>query len=105
MGWIRACAVEDVYDGQGYRLCITGGSPIAVWRLHDEFFATADTCTHSEASLVDNGDLEDGMIVCGLHEAKFDMRTGEALELPATDALNTFSIKVEDGEVYVEADE
>lgn len=104
MGWIRACAAEEVCDGQGRRLCVSAGSPIAVWRLDDEFFATADTCTHRDASLVENGDLEDGMIVCGLHEAKYDIRTGEALELPAEDDLDTFSVKVEGGDIYVEVD-
>ena len=72
------------------------GKQVCVARVGDEVFAVADTCSHSEASLSE-GDISDGKIECWLHGAEFDLRTGEALSLPATEALETFTV-VRDGD-------
>jgi nitrite reductase/ring-hydroxylating ferredoxin subunit len=37
-----------------------------------------------------------------LHYAKFDLRTGEALCLPATVDVRTYPVKAEDGHVLVD---
>ena len=75
--------------------------PVAVYHLDDGFYASDDTCTHSEYSLGE-GWIEDGTVECELHAAKFDIRTGEALTLPATDAVVTYPVAVVDGNVYVD---
>lgn len=79
-----------------------GTIPIALYRNDEgEYFATADTCTHEDWSLGEDSDLEGNEIVCPLHMARFDIRTGEALCFPATIALATFEVVVDDGKVYV----
>lgn len=79
-----------------------GGVAIAVFRNEDgELFATADTCTHEEWSLGEDSDLEGNEVVCPLHMARFDITSGEALCFPATVALKTFEVVVEDGRVHV----
>lgn len=104
MSWVRACGTGDIEPGGGVCVEIEGQVPIAVWNIDDEFVATADTCTHEEASLVEDGYLEDSIIECGRHMARYDARTGAALSFPAESDLRTFATKVEDGEVYVEVD-
>ena len=68
------------------------GIPVCVVKVADEVFAVADTCTHSEASLSE-GEVTGGKIECWLHGAEFDLKTGEALTPPATQALKTFNVK------------
>jgi len=95
-----ACKVDDI--GRGESMTIHGETPIALFRNEDgEFYATADTCTHEEWSLGDESDLDGNEVVCPLHMARFDIRTGEALCFPATVALDTFEVQVDDGDVYV----
>jgi nitrite reductase/ring-hydroxylating ferredoxin subunit len=96
-----ACTLEDL--GAGESLTMDGDVPIALFRTEEgEFFATADSCTHEEWSLGQDSDLEGNEIVCPLHQARFDLRTGAALCFPATLALMTYSVEVdEDGSVYV----
>jgi len=83
-------------------MVLEGAIRIALFRTEDgQFFATADTCTHEQWSLGEDGDLEGEEIVCPLHMARFDLRTGRALCLPATAALQTFAVEIEGDKVYV----
>ncbi len=101
MPWIRVCRADDVT--QGSALKIARKNPIAIFHVGDEFFATDDTCTHAKFSLAD-GYIEDAEVVCALHEARFCLRTGKVLGPPATVALRTYPVRVQNGEVLVDLD-
>ncbi len=101
MDWKKVCRVDDVADGSALK--IKGPNPIALFRVGDEWFATDDTCTHAKFSLSE-GYVEGAEIVCALHEARFCLRTGRVLSPPATVALRTYPVRVEAGEVFIEAD-
>ena len=77
------------------------GKSICVVRVDNEVFAIDDTCSHSDASLSE-GEVTDFKIECWLHGAEFDLRTGQALSLPANIALQTYSVDVKDNSVTVE---
>lgn len=96
-----ACAVEDLETGAS--ILVEGTEPpVALHRAESgEFFATADTCTHEEFSLSEDGEIEGTEVVCPLHMARFDLPTGAPLCLPATIALATYQVEVEDDKVFV----
>lgn len=77
------------------------GKSICVTRLGDEVFAIDDTCSHSEASLSE-GEVSDFKIECWLHGAEFDLRTGRAVTLPATEDIATYAVVVDGDSVTVE---
>ncbi|KOU59837.1 ferredoxin [Streptomyces sp. MMG1533] len=87
---------------KGTSRTVGGGEPIAVYRTDDgAFYATADSCTHEKWSLGEDSDIEGQEVVCPLHMARFDLRTGQPLCFPATVALRTYEVDIVDGEVYV----
>ena len=99
-----ACNEGDLDPGESMTVPAddSGAIAVAVYRNDEgEYFATADTCTHEDWSLGEDSDLEGNEIVCPLHMARFDIRSGEALCFPATIALATFDVVVDDGKVYV----
>jgi nitrite reductase/ring-hydroxylating ferredoxin subunit len=103
-----ATAVKRLYAGEvgdlepGESCTVAGEVSIALYRTDDgEYFATADSCTHEEWSLGEDSDLEGDQVVCPLHLARFDLRTGEALCFPASIALRTYAVEIEDGKVYI----
>ena len=65
--------------------------------MGSEVFAISDTFIHSEASLSE-GDIEGFKIECWLHGSSFDLRTGKPSGPPATSALKTFAIKLEENQ-------
>jgi 3-phenylpropionate/trans-cinnamate dioxygenase ferredoxin subunit len=70
---------------------VLGDTDVCVARIGEDVFAVADTCSHSEASLSE-GEINNHKIECWLHGAEFDLRTGEALTPPATEALEVFAV-------------
>jgi len=77
------------------------GQAICVTRVGQEVFAFADTCTHAEASLAE-GDITDFKIECWLHGAEFDLRSGAAVTLPATEAVKTYAVRIDGDSVTIE---
>jgi 3-phenylpropionate/trans-cinnamate dioxygenase ferredoxin subunit len=77
-----------------------GEERIAMFRIGDEVFAIGDRCSHAEASLAE-GEVFDHEVECPRHGSEFDLRTGEALSLPATRPVPIYPVSVEDGTVYL----
>lgn len=77
------------------------GKSICVARIGDEVFAIDDTCTHGQASLSE-GEVTGFRIECWLHGAEFDLRTGEVMSLPATQAVKTYPVSVVADSVTIE---
>lgn len=77
------------------------GNTICVTKVDNEVFAIADTCTHSEASLSE-GEVSGNKIECWLHGAQFDLKTGEALTLPAVESVRTYRVVEIDDALTIE---
>ncbi len=74
--------------------------PIVVFRIAGMLFAIADTCSHDDGPLGD-GDLEGYEIICPRHGARFDVRTGKALSLPAVVDIPAYPVREGKGQIEV----
>jgi len=99
MSEVFAFTVDDLADGEVRP--VPEAPHIAVYRVGDEFYATQDSCSHEEWSLGEDGELEGYEVLCSLHMARFDVRDGRALCLPALRGLKTYPVTVRDGQVMV----
>jgi 3-phenylpropionate/trans-cinnamate dioxygenase ferredoxin component len=78
------------------------GVPICLVHAADgNFYAVRDVCSHEETPLSE-GWTYDCQIECVLHNSVFDLRTGRALSLPATEPIATYPVTVIGGDVYVD---
>ena len=80
------------------------GQAIAVCKIGDGYYAFPDTCTHEEWPLSESY-LADGQIVCSLHGAAFDPRTGACTRGPASDALIPYSVRQQDETLFIEMED
>lgn len=78
-----------------------GDKQIALFNYEGEYYALDDMCSHAEASLSE-GDVYDCKVECPLHGAEFDLKTGEAVTLPATKPVNKYIVNVEDDYIFLE---
>lgn len=86
----------------GVRLLELGGARICLARTeHGELFAVDDTCSHEEESLSE-GWVDGNCIECPAHNSVFDLRTGDALNLPATEPVATYPVTIDGDDVLVE---
>ncbi|MGA8474490.1 MAG: non-heme iron oxygenase ferredoxin subunit [Candidatus Cybelea sp.] len=83
------------------RRVVLNSVEILLCNVDGKVYAIEDVCTHDGGPL-DQGTLEGECVVCPRHGATFDVRTGDALTLPAVIPLMTFDVTVQGDDVFVD---
>jgi nitrite reductase/ring-hydroxylating ferredoxin subunit len=97
--WVRALALADFPAKNIIGLPIEGKRYVFC-RVGDAIYAADDACTHQFARLSE-GELEDCLIECPVHYARFDMRTGVRTYGPVNRDLQTYPTKLDEGQIYI----
>ena len=93
----------DEFPPGSVKIVTAGTITVGVYNLNGELYALEDRCSHDNGPLCEGEfDAEEGFAVCPRHGSNIDIRTGEPRTLPATQPVNTFLVRVEDGIVKVE---
>ena len=74
--------------------------PVCLAHTEAGLYAINGNCTHEDCPLSEGG-LEEFAVECPCHGSRFDVRTGEALNLPAIDPVATYPLEIIDGEVVI----
>jgi len=69
------------------------GTPVVIARDDCGIYALADRCSHADVALSE-GEVADCAIECWLHGSSFDLRSGAALTLPATEPVATYAVQI-----------
>jgi nitrite reductase/ring-hydroxylating ferredoxin subunit len=97
--YVRAASVSEVAK----RGCMTvhlGGQIIALFTDGDSFYAIDNRCPHMGFPL-DRGTIEDGILTCHWHHARFDLESGGTFDQWADDVPH-FSVEIQDGDILVD---
>jgi 3-phenylpropionate/trans-cinnamate dioxygenase ferredoxin subunit len=87
--------------GSGERKLIEiDGKPIVVFNIAGEYFAIDDVCSH-DGGPVGEGEVTGTEIECPRHGARFDLRSGKALSLPAVVDIPAYPVRVEGNEIQI----
>ena len=97
--WVRVARSGQVPEGYVRRF-FADGVELAVARLDGSVYATSNYCTHLDC-LLSSGKLQDDGIRCSCHNSVFDLETGAPIQPPATEAIRTYPVREEDGQVLV----
>ena len=88
----------------GERLFVeVDGKQIVLFNIAGQVFAIGDVCSHDNGPLGD-GELEGHEVICPRHGARFDIRTGQALCMPAFEPVQSYQVVVKDGAIYLAMD-
>lgn len=94
----QAVADEAALDEDDMLAVQFGDRRVIVFRTPKGIFATDRRCTHQGADLM-RGYLEGEVIECPVHQGRFNVRTGAALNAPACEALRTYDVRVNAGKI------
>jgi len=97
--YVRVGKASDVPAGRAEVFDVEDRK-IAVFRLEDAFYAIEDICTHDGGPLAE-GEIEDDEVICPRHGARFNIKTGQALTLPAVTPVESYPVRVEGNELYI----
>ena len=98
-GWVRVadlnrCPPSHLLDVE------VGKVQIVLANLDGTIYALENRCSHQDFPLSD-GELEDNELECLYHGARFDVCTGQAVQLPAIRPVKTFAVEVREREIFV----
>ncbi|WP_445400602.1 3-phenylpropionate/cinnamic acid dioxygenase ferredoxin subunit [Zobellella sp. An-6] len=104
MNKIFVCNIDELAEGEALKVdCgINGIDALAVFNSQGNFFAMNDRCSHGNASMSEGYLEDDGTVECPLHAARFCLKSGKAMCMPATDPIQTFPVVIEDDALYIE---
>ena|SRR5579883_3486473 len=97
--FIKIASAADIAEGE-IKVVRVRGKRIVICRRGGNFFAIDDRCTHDNGPLGE-GQLIDDEIECPRHGARFDIKTGKALCLPAVGGVAIYDVQVRDGELWL----
>lgn len=99
--YTKICVEDEIPEGQ-IRTFAINGRPVAVAKYEGVIYAIDDVCTHDGGDLGE-GNVVKGQIQCPRHGARFDLKTGEVTRMPAVFGVDTYEVKIVDGEVFIAA--
>jgi len=100
----RVASVDDL-PGETMKRVEAGDIPVCLAHAEDgNFYALNDVCTHEEFSLCD-GELWGMDVECPQHGSRFNLATGKVTGLPAVIPAQTYPVRVEGSDIYVEVPE
>jgi 3-phenylpropionate/trans-cinnamate dioxygenase ferredoxin component len=97
--FVKVTSRRELAPG-GKKLAEVAGRPIALFNVDGKFYAVDDVCTHDGGPLAE-GQLTGCEIMCPRHGARFDVRTGQALCMPAVEPVTVHATEVRGDDVYV----
>ena len=100
-GFEAVASVDELAEGKVLQRVRATGDAVCLVRYRGEISALSDICTHQHFSMAQGDLIEDGTLQCAWHGARFDCRTGEVKQVPATAPLPVFMVRLEGNQILV----
>src|SRR5215217_471 len=101
--FIPALARSELVQGQ-MRCVDIDGVPVLLAHAKDGLvYAVHNVCTHAYAHM-NEGRLRGHRLICPLHGASFDIRSGKVLGAPATEPLPSYAVRLTNEMIEVQVD-
>ena len=100
---ITVCRADELPEG-AMRLVEVEGRKIGVFRCGGgKLYAIEDRCSHDDGPLAEGEfDADACTVECPRHGSLFDLESGRPKTLPAFQPVDTFEVRLEDGEVKLD---
>ena len=101
---VAVCLRSDLPEGATKQVFYEE-KPVALFHINGTIYAVGNICTHAYAELHDGYvDTDDCTVDCPLHGARFDLKTGHYLTLPATANLARYMVTTDATHIYLTPD-
>jgi apoptosis-inducing factor 3 len=95
----QVARVGDVPPGKLLAVNLNG-QPVVLANVDGTIYAFSGMCSHADGPL-DRGKLRGGVVECPFHGGQFEVRSGKAVMLPATEDIRTFAVRTEGDAIQV----
>jgi 3-phenylpropionate/trans-cinnamate dioxygenase ferredoxin subunit len=84
--YVAVARVGEIAEG-GRKIVRIEDQEVAIFLIEGGYYAIDDVCTH-DGGPIGEGTLEGDIVECPRHGARFSVRTGAAVAMPATSPVN-----------------
>ena len=103
--FVKVASVDELPVGSTLAVTLADGLKVCLANSDGEVYAIADRCTHADFPM-SNGTVHGGATIeCAWHGARYNMATGKPIRLPAIKPIKTYEVKIEDGDIFLAADD
>ena len=95
--FIDIMSANDLPIGATKKVATEIGDILLV-NVEGKLYAVDDMCTHEDSSL-SLGCLKGELVSCTLHGSRFNVRSGEPMEEPATEALQRYPTRIQNNRI------
>ena len=99
--FVKAAKTNEVSPGNCVSVKLDGNF-IGIHNVDGQYYAMDNICPHV-GGILHAGGQEDGIVVCPIHQWKFNVKTGQCI-WPGKCALATYPLKVNGGDILVDVD-
>ncbi|MGE5660723.1 MAG: Rieske (2Fe-2S) protein [Ignavibacteriales bacterium] len=90
--FVEEAKLDEVHAGKMKHIELNG-KEIMIVNLDGKFYALNDRCSHTNAPL-SMGHIQDSILTCPMHGARFDITTGKKVSDPKMPSFNIDSLPV-----------
>ncbi len=99
--WVKVAQTGEIPEGRVKTVEAKGRHLALAHLIGGAYHAIEDRCTHDNGPLGE-GELVDDLVECPRHGARFNVKTGQPVTLPAVIPVKGFQVKVVGNEILVE---
>jgi nitrite reductase/ring-hydroxylating ferredoxin subunit len=93
--------VSELVEGRVSQRILASGEAVCLVRHEGGISALSDICTHQHFSMSQGDLLHDGTLQCAWHGARYDCRTGEVKQIPASSPLPVYEVRLDGDSILV----
>ena len=101
MAYVKVANADELQPGQ-VKQVDAGDQRVALFNVDGTCYAISDTCTHRGGPLSE-GSLDNDVVTCPWHSARFCVRDGHVQEPPAQANARSYPVRVTNGSIEIEA--
>lgn len=99
----KVAKISDIEEGK-IKSFETRYATIAITRFQNKILAFEDVCSH-DGEAISNGMLDGCIVTCPRHFAKFDLKSGKPLCMPATESISVYPVRVSGDDIEVDLED
>ena len=96
-GYTKVFTVSELRENHGKRFLINDVD-VAVFKIGREIYVLSNVCPHQHTSVIYDGFIEEGCVICPAHGWMFNLRTGK--QPTGAKGLDSYPVKIIDDEVF-----
>lgn len=101
MAYTKLATVSEIPESGVLAVKVGLTKIVVVREANGAIFALEDRCSHANVRL-SKGKCSGGELECPAHGARFDVKTGKNLCLPAVTPVKTYNVQINGDEIMVE---